>query len=153
MPKRLRPLKGPAMFYKQKQIRENMEKLDDIRLALQKATIEGTASMTMSDASMMRLVCELLPMISKSHPDIVPSSVEELVKLPWNTSRTYEEQNEEEEEEGEVEEEVMDVSLGNLIEAGQSYQKNSSSQVLLPPAHVESNIDEEGDDDDEIEEF
>lgn len=119
-----------------------MEKLDDLRIALQEESKQGTTSLTMSEAGMMRLLCELLPIISKTHPNMISSSVMELVDLPWSSSRVHDQEKEEEAE--------MDESLTEVADASQSPRKRVLNPLLLPLSNkVESFIDE----DDDIEEF
>jgi hypothetical protein len=109
-----RKMKGVALFQKIKELRENTERLNDIRLAFQEEAQEAEimATSTLSAASATSLVCELLPLLSKSQPKFLSARVKDLVYLPWTANRGDEAQ--------------LDIEEG---EATESYQEDEAGEA------------------------
>jgi len=90
-----------------KELRENAERIVDIQTSLKEQVQEEQSywnvNATLSDASATNLICELLPMLSKSHPAIATKAIRELVEMPWKSQSGI--------DEAEVSDEEMENSI------------------------------------------
>lgn len=152
-----RKMKGVVLFQKMKELRENGERVNDIRLAFQEEAQEEEAmtTSTLSDASVTSLVCEVLPLLSKSRPSFLSARVKELVRMPWTASQIADAQMDI--EEGEVNASFQEDEAGEApgravrVEAG---PLASTGKVRIAARSVTAQpIDLDFDKDDDIEDF
>lgn len=82
--KQVRKMGGVALFRHMKTLRENKEALADVQMALQEEAIGKTEGLrVLSESSATILICEILPLISKSQAMGVSPAVQRLVQMPW----------------------------------------------------------------------
>lgn len=149
-----RQMKGVTLFKKIKELRENTERLNDVRVAFREEAEEEEELVlsTLSATSPLSLVCEVLPLLSKCHPNSISATAKELVRLPWGNFRGEEAQMDSDGEEipaSYIEDESRPVLAGTIqIDVPQILNGKARSKKKAKPTVVE-----EDEDDDEIEEF
>ncbi|UZJ54965.1 hypothetical protein CBS101457_004285 [Exobasidium rhododendri] len=81
-----RKFKGNLLFQNMKELRENAEKINDFQTSQREdyqGRLDSLVMSTLSEASTVMLLCEVLPLVSKTDPRSVPKAVRELVEMPW----------------------------------------------------------------------
>jgi hypothetical protein len=146
-------MKGVALFKVIKELRENTERLNDVRIAFREDAQEDEELIqsTLSATSSNSLICEVLPMLSKCLPGSVSTRAKELVHLPWNAVRG--------EEAAQFDSEGEEVSASYLEETRPLQEgtvqidKSFSPTKKARPATKKKSAPLLIDEDDDIEEF
>lgn len=145
-------MKGATLFQKIKELRETTEKMYDFQTSLreeaQEVPSDSSSVMMISGSSITDLLCDILPVLSKSHPGMLSASVDEIVKIPWMSTALQQ-----------GDESLEDVDMADVPDLSQMESVDGTKQIDVSINHApkskrlvrSSEVKEEEQDEDEIE--